>query len=228
MDALNPLLHQLNRRIDHAALKPTVIESDVVEACRICRNYDLYALVLNPVWVRTASKLLSDSDVKTVSVAGFPLGANLTAAKIAEAVAAVGDGATEIDAVANIAWLLEDRPHLVESEISHLRRELPDEVVLKIIIETGLLSESQMTAATEAVINGGAQFVKTSTGYAGPAMLPHISILRAASKGAIEVKASGGIKALDHCLRFLEAGATRLGTSSSAAIMEEAGLPRHH
>jgi deoxyribose-phosphate aldolase len=215
------ILLDLNRRIDHAALKPRLTEKDVVTACRVGLEYNLFAVAVNPVWVKTAAGLLTDSDVKAISVAGFPLGANRTDVKVAEAVKASEDGAAEIDIVANIGWLIDGRLDQAESEIRQVRQELPARVGLKVIIEAGLLTTQQQVNATRAVINGGAQFVKTSTGFAGGATILQVKTLRNISQGTIEVKASGGIKTLRHCRQFLKAGATRLGTSSSVSIMRE-------
>ncbi len=218
---MDPILKDLNRRIDHAVLKPQATERDIVAACRDAVQYNLFAVCVNPVWVKTAAQELAGSTVKPISVAGFPLGAERTDIKILQAIKALQDGATEIDMVANIGWLVDGRLSEVESEIQQMRTELPTDVLLKVIIETALLDDTLMASATKAVIAGRAQFVKTSTGFSGPCTPHHINVLHAASKALIEVKASGGIKTPEDCYSYLQAGATRLGTSSSVTIMQE-------
>jgi deoxyribose-phosphate aldolase len=138
-----------------------------------------------------------------------------------EAVKGVRDGAHEIDMVTNIGWLVSDRFSLAETEIAEVRKVLPYNVVLKVIIEAGFLSEKQRINATRAVINGGAQFVKTCTGFFGGATVEQVRTLHRAAAGQIEVKASGGIRTFEQCRQLLEAGATRLGSSASVAIIRE-------
>jgi len=164
---------------------------------------------------------LQGSGVKILSVSGFPLGASRTDVKVLEAVKGVKDGAHEIDMVANIGWLAASRFHQAEEEIAKARKALPYNVVLKVIIEAGCLTEKQKVEATKAVINGGAQFVKTCTGFFSGATVEQVSTLVEAACRQIEVKASGGIRTLDQCRQLLEAGVTRLGSSASVAIMKE-------
>jgi deoxyribose-phosphate aldolase len=215
------ILQDLNRRFDHAALKPEVTESTIIQLCDEARRYGFYAVAVNPIWVKLASRELAGSGVKVVSVAGFPLGASRSDIKMDEAVRAVRDGAAEMDMVANIGWLLEKKYQKVEAEISGIRSNLPYNIVLKVIIEAGKLTPDQQAEATRCVINGGAQFVKTSTGFFGGASVEQVATLSRAAGGQIEVKASGGIRTLEQCRKLLEAGAARLGSSASAAIMEE-------
>jgi len=159
-----------------------------------------------------------------LSVAGFPLSASRPDVKLFEATKGVSDGASEIDMVANVGWLASERYTDVEDEIRLLRKGLPYNVVLKVIIEAGKLSPEQQVEATKCVINGGAQFVKTCTGFFGGATVEQVRTLHKAAGGQIEVKASGGIKTLEQCRKLLTAGATRLGSSSSVAIMLEGGV----
>jgi len=218
---MDELLKELNLRFDHAALQPEVDEAAVGKLCREAINYCFYAVAVNPVWVRTASAELRGSEVKILSVAGFPLSAARTDVKLFEAVKGVNDGAHEIDMVANVGWLVSERYTDVEAEIDELRRNLPYNVVLKVIIEAGKLSRQQQIDATKCVVNGGAQFVKTCTSFFGGATVEQVRTLFDAAAGKIEVKASGGIRGLQQCRELLAAGATRLGSSSSVAIMKE-------
>lgn len=215
------LLHNLRRRFDHAALKPEVNEEAIRRLCDEAREYGFYCVAVNPVWVATAKDALQGSSVKILTVSGFPLGASRTDVKVMEAVKGVRDGAHEIDMVANIGWLAASCFYQVEKEIGEVRKALPYNVVLKVIIEASCLTEKQQVEATKAVVNGGAQFVKTCSGFFGGATVEQVKTLYNAAGGHIEVKASGGIRTLDQCRQLLEVGATRLGSSSSVAIMKE-------
>ncbi len=227
---MNSLLHDLNLRFDYAALQPEVGEKVIRQLCYDAIEHNFYAVAVNPAWVAMASNELEGSNVRIVTVAGFPLGASRTDEKVVEATEGVLDGAHEIDMVANIGWLVEDRFVEVEAEIRKVRRNLSDEIVLKVIIEAGKLSVIQQIEATKAVISGGAQFVKTCTGFFGGASVAQVRNLQEAANGQIAVKASGGIRTLEDCRKLLEAGATRLGSSASVAIMRElkASAPRPH
>ncbi|MEW6049470.1 MAG: deoxyribose-phosphate aldolase [Candidatus Zixiibacteriota bacterium] len=214
-------LMDLNLKIDHAALQPEVDEAAIRRLCCEAREYLFYSVAVNPAWTALAVELLKKTSVKVLTVAGFPLGANRTDVKIVEAVEGVSDGAHEIDMVANIGRLCAGQFSDVEAEIRKVRRNLPPEVILKVIIEAGRLTEQQQVEATKCVINGGAQFVKTCTGFFGGATVEQVRTLFRAAEGQIEVKASGGIRTLEDCQRLLSAGATRLGSSASVAIMKE-------
>ena len=218
---MDDILAKLNRRFDHALLHPEADEAAICNLCRQARQYQFFSVAVNPVWVSVAVQQLRGSDVKVLSVAGFPLSASRTDVKVFEAIKGAADGAREIDMVANVGWLASDRFDEVENEIREIRENLPYNIVLKVIIEAGKLTQEQQVAATKCVINGGAQFVKTCTGFFGGATVEQVRTLHAAADGKIEVKASGGIKTLDHCRNLLTAGATRLGSSSSVSIMEE-------
>ena len=221
MMTIPPILNQLHRRFEHAALQSEVDEAAVRRLCAEAIEFEMFAVVVNPVWVALSADVLNGERVKVVSVAGFPLWANRTDIKVAEAVDAVQDCAQEIDLVVNIGWLVSSRFSDAETEIRKVRRQLPPEVLLKVIIEAGKVNEQQQIDATAAVVNGGAQFVKTSTGFFGGATVEQVRTLHSAARGRIEVKASGGIKTVDDCRALVEAGATRLGSSSSAAILRQ-------
>ena len=211
----------LQRRIDHTALKSNVTETDIISLCREAAEYDFFAVVVNPIWVKPAGQHLSGSRTIVCSVAAFPLGANRIELKMKEAALAAADGAMEIDMVANIGWLVSGQFSAVEDEIRQVRDILPVGVALKVIIEAGKLSQAQQESATRAVINGGAQFVKTGTGFGEGVTIAQVRNLYHAAGGQIRVKAAGGIRTLEQCRDLLEAGATRLGSSSSVRIMAE-------
>ena len=223
---MNDVLKDLNLRFDHAALKPEVDEKTIAELCRQARDYNLYSVAINPVWVTAAAALLQGSPVKILSVSGFPLGAARTDVKVIEAIKGVSDGAHEIDMVANIGWLVSGHFREAEDEIRIVRENLPHHVVLKVIIEAGSLSQAQQIEATRCVVAAKAQFVKTCTGFFGGATVEQVQTLKKAADGQIEVKASGGIRSLEQCRQLLEAGATRLGSSVSVAIMQELAAHR--
>ena len=223
---MNDILKDLNLRFDHAALKPEVDEKTIAELCRQAMEHNLYSVAINPVWVKTAADLLKGSPVKILSVSGFPLGAARTDVKVIEAIKGVSDGAHEIDMVANVGWLVSGYFREAEDEIRIVRENLPHHVVLKVIIEAGSLSRAQQIEATRCVVAAKAQFVKTCTGFFGGATVEQVQTLKEAADGQIEVKASGGIRTLAQCLKLLEAGATRLGSSASVEIMQELAAQR--
>jgi deoxyribose-phosphate aldolase len=219
--AMNDILKDLNRRFDYAALRSNVDDKAVIALCEEARQYDFFAVCVNPCWVEFARKLLQGSNTRTVATAGFPLGANRTDIKAAEAAKAVTDGATEIDMVANIGLIKSGEIVKVEREIAEVRKSMPFNVILKVIIEAPLLSAGEQSNAVQAVINGGAQFVKTGTGFSGDVTVDQVQTLYKFAGGKIEVKASGGIRTLEQCQKLIEAGVSRLGSSSSVQIMEE-------
>jgi len=215
------LMQDLNKRIDHSALKAVVNENAIISLCNEARQFGFFAVAVNPVWVKRAADLLQDSGVTVVSTVGFPLGANRTDVKAVEAAKAVADGAAEIDMVANIGWIKSGNFKGVEDEVAQIRRSVPFNILLKVIIEAPLLAVKEQTYATEAVIAGGAQFVKTSTGFSGDVTVGQVRTILKATDGQIKVKASGGIRSPEQCRDLIKAGANRLGSSSSVLIMQK-------
>jgi deoxyribose-phosphate aldolase len=214
---MNP--DQLAARIEHTNLRADATENDIRQTCRKAVQYHFGAVVVNPVWVVTAAEEITGSAVRLVTVAGFPLGASRTETKIVEAVRSAIDGALEIDLVVNLGRLKAGDYAGVEDEIGQVRRMLPIGTVLKVIIEAALLDRRQQIEAVRTVINGGAQFVKTGTGFQGGATVEQVRTLCEASGGLIQVKAAGGIRTPQQCFDLLDAGAARLGCSASIEIM---------
>lgn len=214
-----PGLSELAGRFDHTALAPEVTEHDIARLCTEALRLGVFGVCVNPFWVATASSLLKSSPIAVVSVVGFPLGANRTDVKIHEASRAVADGAREIDLVANIGLLMARDITAVEEEIAKVRQSMSEDVVLKVIIEAGRLDRQRQTEACRAVIGAGAEFVKTGTGFFGPVTVAQVETLSSAAQGRIGIKAAGGIRSLQQCRALLEAGATRLGSSSTADIL---------
>lgn len=207
--------------IDHSLLKPDATLSDIERLCQEARRYGFYSVCVNPCWILKAREFLGGSPQKVCTVIGFPLGASTMEVKLYEAMDARLKGAHELDIVMNIG--------LAKSgEWGALYRELRDIVIAtegvvhKIIIETGLLTEDEIKRSVEVVLKSGAEFVKTSTGFSSRgASLDDIKIIKEIAGDSLKIKASGGIKTLHQVLDFLQAGASRIGTSSGVKIMEE-------
>lgn len=207
--------------IDHTLLTQEADLEDIKKLCREAFEFDFYSVIINPILVKTARQALLGTEIKIGAVAGFPLGANLTEIKLQEALKAVADGADEIDLVANISALAHNEFNRAEDEISVIRQALPYNTVLKVIIESNKLSVEQQKNAAQAVINGGAQMVKSGTGFFGPVTISQIETLKHAVGDQIEIKAAGGIKTLSFCHNLVKAGASRIGSSSSVSIIKE-------
>lgn len=212
---------ELAQVIEHTNLKPTATPSDIKTLCDEARHYSFHAVVVNPWYVPMAVELLQDHDIKVCTVIDFPLGASTTASKVMEAVEAVRSGADELDVVMNIGLFK-------AQEYETSARQLKDFLLLtpgavhKVIIETCYLTDAEKAGASRLVAEVGADFVKTSTGFGpGGATAHDVRIIKDAAIGKASVKASGGIKTLDELLEMVEAGATRIGTSSGVAIVEE-------
>ena len=220
---MNNLPTNLNIFIDHTILRSDATEADVRKVCEEARTWRFHSVVVNPGWVPMVRYDLRHATVKTATVCGFPLGANRTDIKVAEALKAVSDGAQEIDVVANIGWLKSGDYSSAGDELAEIKRRIPFNIILKVIIECGLLSEEQQTAAARLVVESGAQFVKTSTGFFGGVTVEQVRRLAEAVDKQVEIKAAGGIKTAEQCQQLLEAGAQRLGSSSSAEIMSSLG-----
>ncbi|KNH18254.1 deoxyribose-phosphate aldolase [Arthrobacter sp. ZBG10] len=208
--------------IDHTILKPEASEEEVLRVCAEAAEYGFKSVCVNPVWVKTVKTALKGSGVLTCSVVGFPLGATPTDVKTFEARGAVLDGADEVDMVINIAAALAgDKGALTEDIASVAAAVHGSGAILKVIIETSLLSDSQKTLACEAAVAAGADFVKTSTGFnGGGATAADVALMRAAVGPQLGVKASGGVRSLADAQAMIAAGATRIGASSGIAIVK--------
>jgi len=216
----------LNKYIDHTLLRASATEKDITVLCEEAKEYDFYSVCVNPCNVRTAEENLAGSDVRIVSVAGFPLGASGTASKVCEAREACENGADEIDMVMNIGALKSGFDKKVASDISAVSAAVYDhDAVLKVIIETCLLSDEEIVKACRLAADAGADFIKTSTGFngagadAGKVALIKKTLEKTPGKN-IRIKASGGIKDRMTAEEMIKAGADRIGTSSSIAIMK--------
>lgn len=207
--------------IDLSLLRPDAGIKEIQGLIIDAQRYPFASVCIPPCHVRLAARMLGESPVKVGTVIGFPFGYQSTEAKIHEACDAVEAGAEEIDMVMNISMFKSGEIAYVRDEISEIVSALSG-VTVKVIIETCYLTDEEKVRACELVINGGADYVKTSTGFGpGGATVEDIRLLKETASGRIRVKASGGIKTLDDALRMIDAGASRIGTSSGGRIVED-------
>jgi deoxyribose-phosphate aldolase len=212
------------RMIDHTLLKPEATRADIVKLCAEARRYQFASVCVNPYWVPLAASELAGSTVKVCTVAGFPLGATSTEAKVAEAVAALRAGAQEIDMVINIGALRSGDEEAVKLDIVAVATVTHEAgAILKVILETALLDDDQKAAACTLTKLAGADFVKTSTGFGPSGATAHdVALMRHAVGPEMGVKAAGGIRSFQDLRTMAAAGATRIGASASVKIVEAA------
>ena len=210
--------------IDHTLLRAEAMRSDIARICKEALQYRFASVCVNSVFVKQVFEALRNSPVKTCVVVGFPLGANLPQVKLDEARVALEQGAQEIDMVIHIGGLKADDDAAVRSEIEDLSWLVHERgAVLKVIIETALLTEEEKARACRAARDARADFVKTSTGFStSGATIGDVQLMRQEVGREMGVKASGGVRTLEDLLVMVEAGATRIGTSNGVKIMEEA------
>ncbi|MFD2697639.1 deoxyribose-phosphate aldolase [Mesonia sediminis] len=207
--------------IDHTLLKPTASLQQIEQLCKEAKANEFFAICVNGCWVKQAVSFLKDSDVKVAAVVGFPLGAMHTKAKVFEAKQAVADGAQEIDMVLNLGDLKSGNYPAVEEDIAAVKEAIGDKT-LKVILETCYLEEEEIAKACELAVAAKADFVKTSTGFGSAgATLEHVKLMKSCVGEKAEVKASGGIRDRATAEKFIEAGATRIGTSSGIKIVTD-------
>ncbi len=212
----------LNRYIDHTDLRAEATEADIRRLCAQAREYDFYAVCVNSSYVALCKEELTGTEVKIASVVGFPLGASHTAIKSFEAQRAIFEGAHEIDMVIHIGALKEGRKDYVLSDIKAVADAAhKNSALVKVILETCLLTDSEIATACQLSHRAGADFVKTSTGFSKKGADESIvRFMKETVKGGIKIKASGGIRDKDTALAMISAGADRIGTSSSVGIMQ--------
>ena len=208
-----------NKLIDHTLLKQDATPEQIIKLCEEAKQFDFMSVCVNPAYVPLAAQCLEGSDVKVCTVIGFPLGMNLTKTKIEEAALAIKEGADEIDMVINVGMLKAGHDQYVEEEIRELKA-VAGSKVLKVIIETCLLTDEEKVRACIASKNAGADFVKTSTGFStGGATAHDVALMRKTVGPDMGVKASGGVRTHEDLLAMVEAGATRIGTSNGTKII---------
>lgn len=215
-------MENINRLIDHTLLKPDAKQEEIEKLCAEAIKYHFMSVCVNPCNVNLCAKLLKGSDVKVCTVIGFPLGANISKTKIEETKYCLENGASEIDMVINIGRLKDKDYDCVENEIREIKNVCKDNI-LKVILETCLLSDEEIVKACQLSQNAGADFVKTSTGFSkGGATTHAVKLMRETVKDALGVKASGGIHSYEEAMAMVEAGANRIGASSGIKIVEGA------
>ena len=208
-----------NKLIDHTLLKPDATPEQIVKLCEEAIQFDFMSVCVNPAYVPLAAKCLEGSSVKVCTVIGFPLGMNLTRTKVEEAELAIKEGADEIDMVINVGMLKAGHDEYVEEEIRELKA-VAGSKVLKVIIETCLLTDEEKVRACIASKNAGADFVKTSTGFStGGATAHDVALMRKTVGEEMGVKASGGVRTHEDLIAMVEAGASRIGTSNGTKIL---------
>jgi deoxyribose-phosphate aldolase len=211
---------KINQYIDHTLLKATATKAEIKEICEEAKKYDFYAVCVNGSYVPEVKEELKGSNVNIAAVIGFPLGAMSTKAKVFEAEQAVRDGATEIDMVIQIGKLIDGDYEYVENDIREIKKAIGNNV-LKVIIETCYLTDDQKKKACELALNAKADYVKTSTGFGtGGATYEDVKLMKDVVKDNAKVKASGGVKDYETAEKYIELGASRLGTSSGVKIIE--------
>lgn len=210
----------LARYIDHTILKPDALEADILKVCDEAKTHGFFSVCVNPYYVPMVANALEGTDVKVTSVIGFPLGANTSKMKAMEANQAILDGAHEIDMVINVSALKDKRYTFVESDIKAVVDAIDGRAILKVILETCLLTDEEKVKACELSKSAGAQFVKTSTGFStGGATVHDVKLMKATVGDALEVKASGAVRDYETAMKVIEAGATRIGASASVSIV---------
>jgi len=214
---------QLAKVIDHSLLRPELTEQEVIDGCKLAAKYNTATVCVKPCHVRLAVEMLKGTDVKVSTVVGFPHGSNLTAIKVAEAQTAMDDGAVELDMVLNIGQLRSGKADYVQADIkavcdaAHARG-----VKVKVIFENAYLTDEQKILACKLCEAAGADWVKTSTGFApSGATLEDLKLMRANVSEKVQVKAAGGVRTLDALLAVIDAGCTRCGATATATILDD-------
>ncbi len=213
-------MEKLNTLIDHTLLKPEATKDQIITLCEEAKTYEFASVMVNSSWVKLCAEQLKGTSVLVASVVGFPLGAMSTEAKVFETKQALSDGAQEIDMVINIGRLKDNDEEYVVNEIKAIKALLPDKI-LKVIIETALLSDDEKILACKLVSEAKADFIKTSTGFSlHGATVEDVKLLREHVAPEVAVKAAGGVRSFEDVVKMVDAGATRIGTSSGVKLMQ--------
>ncbi len=213
----------INSYIDHTILKPTTILAEVERVCSEAMQYQFAAVCIPPLFVKKVKEIVSDSSVKVATVIGFPFGYNAIEAKVAEIVLAMVDGADELDMVINISAIKNNDWNFIANEINTITPIIKSKSkIIKVIIESGILTDDEIIKCCDIYGMAGVDYVKTSTGYAEKGASVHaVKLIRAHLADSVKIKASGGIKTFSFAKELIDAGADRLGCSSSVQIVKE-------
>ena len=213
-------MKNLSRYIDHTLLKADATENEVIKLCNEAKEYDFFSVCINPGFVELAAKELSESNVAVCTVIGFPLGASTSETKAFETRDAIQKGAVEVDMVINISKLKDKKDEEVLKDIKAVVDAADKKALVKVIIETCLLTDEEKERACKLAKDAGADFVKTSTGFStGGATKEDIALMRKTVGTEMGVKASGGVRTYEDAVTMIESGATRIGASASIAIV---------
>lgn len=214
-------LKQVAKTIDYALLRPEMSRGEVREGCLVALKYDVASVCCKPADVAFCAEILRGSDVHVGTVIGFPHGNSATSVKVFETKQVVADGATEIDMVINIGWMKSGMYDEVRNEIAEVVKAAQGNQV-KVILENAYLTQDEIVKACQLAEAAGADYVKTSTGFApSGAKLEDVKLMRATVSSRVEVKSAGGVKDLDSLLAFMDAGVKRSGASAAAAMLDE-------
>jgi deoxyribose-phosphate aldolase len=223
LDVKTITYEQLAKVIDHSLLRPELTSQEVIEGCQLAARYHVATVCVKPCHVRLAAEQLKDSDVLVSTVVGFPHGSSVTEIKVAEAQRAMDDGAVELDMVLNIGELRSGNDEYVYQDIkavcdvAHARG-----VKVKVILENAYLTDEQKVRGCQLAEKAGADWVKTSTGFApGGATLDDLRLMRRSVSEKVQIKAAGGVRTLDALLAVIEAGVTRCGATATAKILDD-------
>jgi deoxyribose-phosphate aldolase len=222
-------LEQLAKTIDHSLLRPELTRAEVIAGCELARRYNVASVCVKPCHVSLAADVLRGSDVKVSTVIGFPHGSNRTEIKVAEARQAIADGAVELDMVLNIGELRSGSAEYVQTDIQAVCEAAHAQgAKVKVILENAYLNDDEKVLACRLCETAGADWVKTSTGFApSGATLEDLRLMRASVGPQVQVKAAGGVRTLDALLAVIEAGCTRVGATATAAMLDEySGRPQ--
>lgn len=212
---------KLERYIDHTLLKPDTTVEDIKKICEEAKEYNFFSVCINPSYVKLSKELLDGSDTKVCTVIGFPLGATTSEVKSFETKDAINNGADEVDMVINIGALKSGDYDLVKEDIQAVVDAADGQALVKVIIESALLTSDEIMTASKLSKEAGADFVKTSTGFnGGGATEEAVALMRMTVGEDLGVKASGGIRSREDALKMIEKGATRLGASSGVKIIQ--------
>ncbi len=217
---------ELAKMIDHTILKANTTQNDIEKLCEEAKKYNFASVCVNPYWVPLTSALLKNSTVKVCTVIGFPLGATSSESKAYETEIAILQGADEVDMVINVGAMKNDKTDIVENDILSVvnsarktGKSQNKNIIVKVILETCYLTKDEIKKACICAKNAGADFVKTSTGFGtGGATVEDVALMKKTVGETMQVKASGGIRDYDTAIKMIEAGASRIGTSSGIAI----------
>ena len=213
---------QLAKTIDHSLLSPEMTESEVIAGCELAKQYDVASVCVKPCHVLLAVEQLKGTDVAVGTVVGFPHGNSTTAIKVAEAQDAIANGAVELDMVLNIGELRSGNADYVREDIRAVVEAAKGKALVKVILENAYLTDDEKVLACQLVEEAGADFVKTSSGYAsGGATLDDLKLMRASVGPQVQVKAAGGVRSLDAILDVIDVGTTRVGATATATILDD-------